>query len=144
MSTTCTQPYRVHTTSILAHETSPSIVAESQMCEMWNLWDESASGSGDRFPLVIAVPVRFFCFPCPVGQFDHDQLLESRIKSLFRHRCQPPLFQGQSEIANPSDYARGAIWPGQLGPGEEMTKTHESNQCICCTEGGQPDYVSLF
>lgn len=85
----------------------------------------------------MVVSVRcFFCFPCPLGQFDHNLLLESGIKSLFRHRCQPPLFQGQSEIANPSDYARGAIWPGQPGPGEEMTKTHESNQRICCTEGG--------
>lgn len=115
------------------------------MCEMLNVWDESASGSGDRFPLVMdPACALFFCFPCPLGQFDHNLLLESRIKSLFRHRCQPPLFQGRSEIANPSDYARGAIWPGQPGPGEEMTKTHESNQRICCTEGGQPDYVSLF
>ncbi|KAK1887031.1 G polyprotein, partial [Dissostichus eleginoides] len=28
--------------------------------------------------------------------------------------CQPLLLQGQSEIANPRDYARTAIWPGQV------------------------------
>lgn len=148
--TTLTDVDHMHTAVSSTHNIAPNAWNKPFYCRRnSNVWEMCGRNRRrDRvsgFHWWWILPVRcFFCCPCPVGQFDHNLLLESCIKSLLRHRCQPPLFQGRSEIANPSDYARGAIWPGQPGPEEEMTKTHESNQHICCTEGGQPDYVSLF